>query len=216
MSIAREGYPFILGSLVPGLILVGLYPVHELKLAFIVGLVLIIFGLACMGFFRNPRRAVPTDEKFLVSPADGKVLQVVEVDDDYVGKGYRIDIFLSVFDVHVNRTPSSGTVEFVKYRAGKFFSAFKDKASEDNERNDVGIAGRFGRLRVAQIAGSIARRIVCQIRETDQVSTGQVFGMIRFGSRTELTFSKNYRPRVSPGQRVKGGETIMAEVVTDA
>jgi phosphatidylserine decarboxylase len=169
-----------------------------------------------MVFFRNPRRTVPSDEKILVSPADGKVLHIVEVDDDYVGAGFRIDIFLSVFDVHVNRTPGSGTVEFVKYRGGKFFSAFKDKASSDNERNDIGIAGPWGKMRVAQIAGLVARRIVCHVNKSDEVAAGQLFGMIRFGSRTELTFSNNYRPCVSPGQHVKGGETVVGELIADA
>jgi len=169
-----------------------------------------------MAFFRNPDRKIPLDDKILLSPADGKVLQVVEVDDEYVGPGFRIDIFLSVLDVHVNRIPTAGRIDFVKYRAGKFFSAFKDKASEDNERTDIGISGSGGKFKVAQIAGSIARRIVCHIRESDEVVAGQLYGMIRFGSRTELTFSKKYRPCVKPGQRVKGGETIVGELTANA
>jgi phosphatidylserine decarboxylase len=216
MRIASEGYPFIVGSLVPGVLLAALYPIHELFAGFVIGLVLIAFGLACMGFFRNPRRQIPEKETVLVSPADGKVLQVLEVEDEFVGPAYRIDIFLSVLDVHVNRVPSSGTIEFVKYRSGRFFSAFKDKASEDNERNDIGIAGKWGKLRVAQIAGSVARRIVCHVREADDVRAGQLFGMIRFGSRAELTFPRNFKSCVSPGQHVKGGETIVGELISDA
>jgi len=216
MRIAREGYPFIIGSLVPGALLVGLYPVHNITAVFIIGLIVLLFGLCCLGFFRNPSRKIPPGENILVAPADGKVLQVLEVEDDFVGKGWRIDIFLSVFDVHVNRIPASGKVEFVKYRPGKFFSAFKDKASSDNERNDIGIAGERGRLRVAQIAGSVARRIVCPLEVEDGVEKGQLCGMIRFGSRTELTFPGNYRPTVKPGKHVRGGETIMGELREDA
>lgn len=216
MSLAREGYPFIIGSLVPGGLLVGLYPVHRLTPALAVGIVLVLFGLACMVFFRSPRRRIPSDNAVLVAPADGKVLQVVETEDEYVGSAYRVDIFLSVFDVHVNRTPIEGTIEFVKYRAGRFLCAFKDKASEDNERNDIGISGKRGKIRVAQIAGSIARRIVCHVREADKVETGQLYGMIRFGSRTEITFSRQFQPCVFVGQRVKGGETIVGRLKADA
>lgn len=216
MRIAAEGYPFIVGALVPGVLLTGLYPLHGVTAILVVGLVLTAFGLACMGFFRNPQRRIPPEDTVLVSPADGKVLQVLEVEDGFVGPGYRIDIFLSVLDVHVNRVPSSGKIEFIKYRSGRFFSAFKDKASDDNERNDLGITGKWGNLRVAQIAGSVARRIVCHVREADDVETGQLFGMIRFGSRAELTFPKNYRPCVSPGQHVRGGETVVGELISDA
>jgi phosphatidylserine decarboxylase len=216
MRIATEGYPFIIGSLIPGALLAALYPVHGMTTLLAVGIIILLFGIACMAFFRNPRRDIPGDEKVLVSPADGKVLQVNKVDDEYVGRGYRVDIFLSILDVHLNRVPSSGTVEFIKYRSGRFIAAFKDKASEDNERNDIGISGKWGKMRVAQIAGSIARRIVCHVNEKDQVKAGQLCGMIRFGSRTELTFPGNYRPCVKPGQRVKGGETIVGELMTDA
>ena len=213
MSIARDGYPFIIGSLIPGVLLAGLYPIHHLDSLQAVAIFLILFGCACLVFFRNPRRTIPSDETVLVSPADGKVLRVKEVEDEFVGAGYRVDIFLSIFDVHLNRVPSSGMVEFVKYRPGKFVSAFRDKASETNERNDIGITGTWGRMRVAQIAGSIARRIVCHVRETEAVTTGEICGMIRFGSRTELTFSRAYCPCVVAGQRVKGGETIVGKLV---
>lgn len=175
-------------------------------------MILLLLGLFCLAFFRSPRRTIPTEDGILVSPADGKVLRVVEIDDEFVGRGHRVDIFLSVFDVHLNRIPASGEIKFVKYRPGKFFSAFKDKASEDNERTDIGIAGENGNLRVAQIAGSIARRIVCKIKANDAVGTGQLYGLIRFGSRTELSFPDNYTPCVKPGQHVKGGVTIVGRL----
>ena len=209
MRIAREGYPFIFAALAMGALLAALYPLHHSPALLAVSIVALLFALACGGFFRNPTRLIPSDESVLVSPADGKVVRVREVDDEYVGAGYRIDIFLSVFDVHINRMPASGEVAFVRYRPGRFFSAFRDCASEQNERNDMGIAGRWGRFRVAQIAGSVARRIECHVKESQPVTVGQICGMIRFGSRTELTFPKNYVPCVSPGQRVKGGETVV-------
>jgi len=209
MRIAREGYPFIFAALAMGALLAALYPLHHSPALLAVSIVALLFALACGGFFRNPTRLIPSDESVLVSPADGKVVRVREVDDEYVGAGYRIDIFLSVFDVHINRMPASGEVAFVRYRPGRFFSAFRDCASEQNERNDMGIAGRWGRFRVAQIAGSVARRIVCHVKESQPVTAGQICGMIRFGSRTELTFPKNYAPCVAPGQRVKGGETVV-------
>ncbi len=216
MRIAREGYPFIAIPFVIGIILVALYPLMASLPVLIVGLAALLLGAGSMGFFRNPRRAAPDDETVLVSPADGKVLQVLEIDDEYVGAAYRVDIFLSIFDVHINRIPSHGIVEFVDYRSGRFFSAFKEKASDQNERNDIGIVGRWGKLRVAQIAGSVARRIVCHVRERDKVAMGQICGMIRLGSRTELTFPRNYAPSVRPGQHVRGGETIVGKLNENA
>lgn len=216
MTIVREGYPFIIGTLVPGVLLAALYPSHGQAVLLIVGLVLGLLGLFCLAFFRNPRRQIPNDETVLVSPADGKVIDILEIEDDYVGRGTRVDIFLTVFNVHLNRIPAAGTIEFVNYRPGRFASAFKDKASEDNERTDIGISGKWGCLRVAQIAGLIARRIVCRVRENDRVEAGQLYGMIRFGSRTELTFPPAFTPCVKRGQWVKGGETIIGRLAENA
>ncbi len=216
MKIAGEGYPFIIGSLVPGAALAGLYPVHHWVSLFAIGIVLIIFALACSFFFRNPRREIPTDESVILSPADGRVVKVKPIEDDFVGRGHRVDIFLSVLDAHLNRIPTSGTVDFVRHRPGRFFSAFKDKASEYNERTDIGISGKRGRFRVAQIAGSIARRIVCRVGEKDVVQAGQLYGMIRFGSRTEISFPECFAPCVKPGEHVKAGESIVGKLVEDA
>ncbi len=216
MSIAREGYPFILSASIVGVTLAAISALWVWTPSLIVAAIFLLFAAACAGFFRNPTRAIPADESMVVSPADGRVLQVLEIDDEYVGQAYRVDIFLSIFDVHINRTPASGTVDFITYRSGRFISAFKDKASDQNERNDVGISGKWGRMRVAQIAGSVARRIVCHVREREPVSMGQVFGLIRFGSRTELTFPRTYTPCVKAGQHVKGGETVMGKLAQHA
>lgn len=211
MTIAREGFPFIIGTLVPGAILAGLYSSHGSATLLIIGIVLMLLGLFCLAFFRNPRRDIQGDDSVLVSPADGKVVVVREVDDEFVGPALKVDIFLSVFDVHLNRIPVKGKIEFVDYRPGKFLSAFKDKASEDNERTDIGIVGGAGKFRVAQIAGLIARRIVCNVKRNDSVDKGQLYGMIRFGSRTEITFPRSFEPCVKVGDRVRGGASIVAK-----
>ncbi len=216
MTVAREGYPFIFGTFMPGVALILFYTINHSGYILGLGLFLISLGLFCTAFFRNPDRDIPTDLNLLLSPADGKVIAINRIEDDYVGKSVKVDIFLSVFDVHLNRIPISGQVDFVSYRPGKFFSAFKDKASTDNERTDVGISGAWCKVRVTQIAGLIARRIVCRANEKDAVQLGQLYGLIRFGSRTELTFPDNCEVCVKVGDRVKGGETILGRRINDA
>lgn len=215
MTIAREGYPFVLAGVVPGLLLLALYPVHSIGWLLAPGILLLLFGLACAAFFRNPRRDVPAEGGILVSPADGKILGIRKIEDMFVGPAYRIDIFLSVFNVHLNRIPASGQIAFVQYRPGKFWVAFKDKASEENERTDLGILTDSGSIRVAQIAGTIARRIICSSQKGDAVARGQLYGLIRFGSRVEMSFPLSYEPSVAVGDHVRGGETIMARLRTD-
>jgi phosphatidylserine decarboxylase len=209
MTIVRDGIPVIIAFLVPGILLAALAPIHGISTLTVIGVILILLGLFCSAFFRNPKRVIPDDPNVIVSPADGKVVKVVTVEDDFVGPGKRIDIFLSIFDVHLNRTPCAGRVEFTTYKQGKFASAFTDKASTDNERAEVGIDGDLGRMRIAQIAGLIARRIVCKLQKAEEVDKGQIFGMIRFGSRTELTFADSIEVAVDIGQKVKGGITVV-------
>lgn len=216
MTVAREGFPFIFGSLLPGMGLITFYTINHSSVMLGLGLFLISISLFCTAFFRNPNRDIPTDDRFLLSPADGKVIGINRVEDEYVGAAIKVDIFLSVFDVHLNRIPTTGQVDFVRYRPGKFISAFKDKASTDNERTDIGISGSWCKVRVTQIAGLIARRIVCRLSDNDTVKLGQLFGLIRFGSRTELTFPENCEVCVKVGDRVKGGETILGKRVDDA
>ena len=205
----RAGWPFIAGGVV--LALVGL----------LVGPWLVwlgvVFALFCLYFFRDPERTPPGRAAAIVSPADGRVVIVgLAVPPAELGLGpaprMRVAIFLSVLDVHINRVPIDGTVTRIAYRPGAFVSAAADKASESNERNALAIRMQDGRqLAVVQIAGLIARRILCHVREGDAVRVGGRFGLIRFGSRTDLYLPEGVVPLVVKGQYMIGGETVIAE-----
>jgi phosphatidylserine decarboxylase len=175
----------------------------------------LIFTLFCLYFFRDPERVVP-DRPVFVAPADGRVVSVMQaVPPVDLGLGpdprWRVAIFLSVLDVHVNRSPIAGIVTRIAYRPGKFLNASLDKASDDNERNALAIRLDNGQeIAVVQIAGLIARRILCDVREGDRLRTGERFGIIRFGSRTDLYLPQGVRPLVSTGQMMIGGETVIA------
>lgn len=177
-----------------------------------------LFTLFCLYFFRDPVRVPPARPGLVVAPADGKVLTVGPASPPAeLGLGdtmrWRVSIFLSVLDVHVNYMPAEGRVSRICYRHGTFVNASLDKASEDNERNALAIALPDGRdLAVVQIAGLIARRILCHVREGDRVQAGERFGIIRFGSRTDLYLPPGVRPLVAEGQTMIGGETVIAEL----
>jgi phosphatidylserine decarboxylase len=172
----------------------------------------------CLYFFRDPDRVVPARRNAVVAPADGRVVMVgPAVPPAELGLGDtprpRVAIFLSVLDVHVNRAPVEGRITRIAYRHGAFVNAALDKASDDNERNALAIRTTDGRdLAVVQIAGLIARRIVCTVREGDMVGTGERFGIIRFGSRTDVYLPEGTRPLVAVGQTMIGGETVIAEL----
>lgn len=206
----RAGYPFIGVGVVVSII--GLF--------FSVWLVSAgcAFSLFCFYFFRNPERVVPDRVGVIIAPADGRVVLVgPAVPPEELGLGpavrWRVAIFLSVLNVHINRVPVAGVVTRVAYRHGAFVSASRDKASDSNERNAIAIRMSDGRdLAVVQIAGLIARRIVCHVREGDLVETGSRFGLIRFGSRTDVYLPEGVMPLVQPGQSMIGGETVIAEM----
>ena len=178
----------------------------------------LLFTFFCLYFFRDPQRVPPSRPGALVAPADGRVVSIVPaVPPPELGLGpeprWRVGIFLSVLDVHVNRAPSDGTVTRIAYRRGRFVNASLDKASEGNERNALAIRLPDGReIAVVQIAGLIARRILCSVREGDHVRAGARFGIIRFGSRTDLYLPDGVRPLVAEGQTMIGGETVIAEL----
>ncbi len=169
-------------------------------------------------FFRDPPRGVPQEDGLLIAPADGLVQMVVDaVPPAELGLGdkalTRVSIFLSVFDVHINRSPCAGTVDVVAYRPGKYLNASADKASEENERMAIALKRADGRtIGCVQIAGWVARRIVCIIKPGQSVQAGERFGHIRFGSRTDLYLPAGARLLVATGQRMIGGETVMAEL----
>jgi len=174
--------------------------------------------LFCLYFFRDPERVPPTRPGAVLAPADGRIVSVAQaVPPAELGLGagprWRVAIFLSVLDVHVNRIPASGTITRIAYRHGKFVNASMDKASDHNERNALALRLPDGReMAIVQIAGLIARRIVCQVREGDAVIAGSRFGIIRFGSRTDLYLPEGVRPLVAEGQLTIGGETVIAEL----
>ncbi|MBB5692770.1 phosphatidylserine decarboxylase [Muricoccus pecuniae] len=172
----------------------------------------------CLYFFRDPERVTPGKPGLFVAPADGHIVSIEPaVPPEELGLGpaprWRVATFLSVMDVHVNRVPMEGTVTRVAYRHGAFVNASLDKASTDNERNALAVRIPDGRdYAVVQIAGLIARRILCDVREGSQIRSGERFGIIRFGSRTDLYLPEGVRPIVEVGQTMIGGETVMADL----
>ena len=206
----RAGWPFIAGGAV--VTLIGL--VWTGWLAWLGA----IFALFCLYFFRDPERVVPARPGLFVAPADGHVVSVeMAPPPEELGLGdtprWRVAIFLSVLDVHVNRSPIDGVVTRIAYRHGKYLSANMDKASTDNERNALAMRLDNGQdIAVVQIAGLIARRILCDAHEGQTLCAGERFGIIRFGSRTDLYLPHGVAPLVAVGQTMIGGETVMAEL----
>jgi phosphatidylserine decarboxylase len=193
--------------------LLGLWQNNDIiKISFIIlSLVLLIFTLS---FFRDPDRKSPGKDNVIVSPADGRVLLVKEVDDNkYIKeKARQISIFMSPLNVHVNRIPIDGKVEYLKYHHGKYLAAFEDKASDVNERSEFGINSKNGKVFFTQVAGFIARRIVYDIKEGDSVHQGDRFGMIKFGSRVDVIVPFNWHEKVKKDDKVTAGETILFEI----
>jgi len=171
---------------------------------------LIVFTL---NFFRDPERTVPTKSNIVVSPADGRVLFVKEVSDDKFinSKAKLVSIFMSPLNVHVNRIPITGKVEHLKYIKGDYLAAFEDKASERNERNEIGITNPAGKVLLIQIAGFVARRIVSDLKLGDSVNIGNRFGMIKFGSRVDIIVPVEWQVKVKKNDNVTAGETILFE-----
>jgi len=168
-------------------------------------------------FFRNPKRDVPADRNLILSPADGVILQIDEVfEEKYIkGKAIRINIFLSIFNVHLNRSPMQGEVKYRYYRPGRFVPAFKSHASEINEKNFIGIESQSFKLMVCQITGFIARRIKCWVDEGKRLTGGEIIGIIKFGSGTELFIPVESKLLVKKGDKVRAGETIIGTLPGD-
>lgn len=201
IPVAAEGWPFIFPPALAACILAG---VGWWAAAGVVA----VPALAFLGFFRDPERRPPDLPGAVLAPADGKVMEVVPAEDAWVGSALRVSIFLSPLDVHVNRAPVGGLVASVEYASGKFRAAYRPEASEINERCTVAIEGST-RVAVRQIAGVLARRIVCRVRTGDKLEAGERYGLIRFGSRTDLFVPRATELRVRVGDHVRGGESIM-------
>ena len=217
MTIAREGYPFAAAGLfLAGACWLGVWmglgngaATLALQVAAWAFSALAVFVL---WFFRNPEPTVPSDEDLVVAPGQGKVILIEEVDEGTFieGPATKISIFLSVFDVHVQRAPVSGTIEHKVYRPGAYAVAWADKASEDNEQSSLGISAQHGRVLVRQIAGLIARRIITDPAEGDSVTRGRRFGLIRFGSRVDLFLPPHWEILCRVGDRLTVGSSAMA------
>ncbi|WP_040489302.1 phosphatidylserine decarboxylase [Fulvimarina pelagi] len=208
VPIHRAGWPFIAGFFFASIILGLLW-----EPLFWIGLVLTAW---CAYFFRDPERVTPVSDDLVVSPADGHVSlvgSIVPPQELDLGEEpmLRISVFMNVFDCHVNRAPVAGPIRQIVYQKGSFKNAELDKASEVNERNSLVIDSVRGPVGVAQIAGLVARRIICWSKTGDGLQTGERFGLIRFGSRLDIYCPPGFVPRVSEGQRALAGETVLAE-----
>lgn len=203
IPVAPEGWPFILPP-VAGAVLLGL--LGWWWSGALLGIIALAFGL----FFRDPERSGPNVSGAILAPADGKVVELKPgVADRFVGDSTQVSVFLSPLDVHVNRSPISGLVTDVQYRRGKFLPAYRAEASEVNERCSVMLQGEAFRVTVRQIAGVLARRVVCRVRPGEKLQAGERFGLIRFGSRVDLFLPSDVRVSVKIGDRVWGGESVI-------
>jgi phosphatidylserine decarboxylase len=181
----------------------------------ILGIIIILFTL---WFFRDPQRIIPSsaisDPSIIIAPADGKIVEIIEMEEKefFKGKARQISIFLSPLDVHVNRSPVSGTVEFYRYMQGDYMVAWHPKASELNEQSRIGVQNEFGKVFFKQITGVLARRIVCTVTQGDVLETGEQIGMMKFGSRMDIILPLDAEILVHKDERTRGGETIIARL----
>lgn len=199
----KEGYLFSAPLLVLGVL--ALIPGWHWT-----GGIVIFLGVFVLYFFRNPKRVIPSAPGLVVSPADGRVMEIVEEPLDGI-VGRRISIFLAIWNVHVQRAPVAGRVADVVYRPGRFYAAMRSAASRENEQNIIYLHASGGRIVFKQIAGAIARRVICWKREGEEVARGELMGLIRFGSRVDVWLPLEAKVVVKRGDNVKGGESILAE-----
>ena len=212
LPIAKEGWPIIGTGFGLALFSVLLWHVSFHWFFALLSLLFCVFMLFSLYFFRDPERSIPEGEGLILSPADGRVVAIEDVDEpDFLqGSSKRVSIFMSPLNVHVNRAPISGEVVFEKYNPGKFVMAWRDKASELNEQNSIGIVADERKYLVRQIAGWVARRIVCAVKPTQKVRAGERYGMIRFGSRVDLFLPPQaVEVKVEVGQKVYGGTSVI-------
>jgi phosphatidylserine decarboxylase len=203
--IAREGWPYLAGSLVVSLLATALLGVWSLPFW--------MLTLFILQFFRDPVRTAPAGDGLVISPADGRVIKVEAVSDPYLGRdALLVSVFMNVFNVHSNKSPVDGEIRARWYSPGKFINASFDKASSENERNALHISTPHGDVVAVQIAGLVARRILCYVEPGALLVRGQRYGFIRFGSRVDLYLPRAAQTQVSLGQVVQGGKTILARL----
>ena len=212
MRLAPEGNIIIYPLFFILVISFGIDFIFSYEYLFFINIFLLVSFIFCLNFFRDPKRIVPTDENCIVSPADGKIIKIKEFEDPETKEKLRlVSIFLSVFNVHSNRMPVDGLIKSVDYIKGDFLAAFDHKASEQNERTEISIETRFGFMVVKQIAGLVARRILCYAKKNKKMLVGDRLGFIRFGSRTDIILPYKISLRVELNQKVYGGQTIIGK-----
>jgi len=212
MRLAPEGNIIIYPLFFILLISFGIDFISSQKYLFFINSFLLILFIFCLNFFRDPKRIVPTDENCIVSPADGKIIKIKKFEDpETKEKLILVSIFLSVFNVHSNRMPVDGLIKSVNYIKGDFLAAFDHKASDQNERTEISIKTRFGSMVVKQIAGLVARRILCYAKKNEKMLAGDRLGFIRFGSRTDIILPNKVTLNVKLDQKVYGGQTIIGK-----
>ncbi|MCH9024410.1 MAG: phosphatidylserine decarboxylase family protein [candidate division Zixibacteria bacterium] len=217
--IAKEGLPFVISSFILTSFLFFSWYFSDNIWLLSAALFATVLTLYMALFFRDPNREIPEGTDILVSPADGFVVGISEISDHHFlnAPAIQVSIFLTIFDVHINRIPISGVVEYVNYKTGKFLSAFKEEASEANEQSEVGLITESGiKIAFKQIAGLIARRIICKLKKGQSCATGERYGLIRFGSRADLILPLGTKIEIKKGQHVKGGVTIIGRLPSAA
>lgn len=213
--LTKYGYSTAAYALIFALVLLVVSFFITLSVVQILLVILAVFIIAfTLNFFRDPERIIPQGDNIIVSPADGKVLTIKDVvESRYIGEeAIQVSIFMSPLNVHVNRIPIDGKVDYLKYVEGEYLVAYHDKADERNERSEIGILSKFGKVFYTQVAGMVARRIIYDLKPGDSVTMGERFGMIKFGSRVDVIVPKKWKLKVKEGDTATAGETILFEM----
>ena len=205
MKFARDGIPTIIASILVTLIFMFIHPFPTIVMCCMTAIVI--------WFYRDPERDIPSEAGLFVSPADGKVVEIDSASSKFVGESLKIGIFMNAFSVHINRAPCEGVIEYMDYVPGKKIAAFSPKASEINERFYVGFNTVYGQVLLVQIAGLLARRIVCRRKVGEKLTRGERYGMIKLGSKVDVYLPKDVAIKVKIGDKVQAGKSIIAEVL---
>ena len=207
MLISKEGRIFVIPLLIVTLLFWFFYITQQINILYPV--LLFVLFIFCLNFFRDPKRPIPKGVNQIVSPADGKIVRLDSIVDDEVGNSIIISIFLNIFNVHVNRMPIDGKFYEIEYNSGKFLLAFKHNASDENEKNIIKLKTKIGTIKIVQIAGLLARRIICYAEKGNSMNIGDRLGFMRFGSRIDLILPDNIKLNVKKGDKVIGNRTII-------